>query len=709
VFSIIITEQGGTHQQIDFDAAEISIGRLDDNDVCLPKTNVSKRHARLIYKDQRYIIVDQQSTNGTFVNGRKITAPTPLRRGDKIYIGDFILTLAGLADSADAFDSNPTETDPHAASAVRTDRGDPTRNLRNNPGLPPELKRTNPGRRVLTPAQGTFGPQLNRPSPMPPPLPRSAPSPGSSAAPRTQPSAAAAQPLGPTGVPAEQSSPLATSKLAPLSIPSETPELTQLPSTAPGLPTTRLRTPKHSRGTEPSSVTESKSSGATSTQPSPLLPPESEVAHEREGQAQETRESQETHDTQTPLESSGLHDAGQAAALYGLTSPAVEPPSPSLRIQGMLSLLMERLAKHMNVARAEESAFPSEHQPILSQLLDQLVDEGALGPDVALLREAAISEAVGLGPLDRLLANREVREIVVDGPTRVLADLGGGLLPVAAFFSDDSAVLLAARRLLHRAGQKLVTEQLVHEAQLPGGGMLQLLLPPLSPKGPLLSVRCPVRAQPSPERLVSEGLLTSEMLNVLRGQLQQRKNILVFGPSGADVSQVLAMLTLLLPEHERTAAIEHAPSASLLNPQVLPLSRRASPMLSLRELLSRAALLRCERLLLDDLHPEDTWSALFAAAGSGGVLLGMHAPSATIALCLLEHGARVGVGDGNASVPAPLLAAAVQLLVHVEADAQGTRRIQSLSELRLTASDTLEVRTLFRHDGKAFVASFHGR
>jgi Flp pilus assembly CpaF family ATPase len=154
-------------------------------------------------------------------------------------------------------------------------------------------------------------------------------------------------------------------------------------------------------------------------------------------------------------------------------------------------------------------------------------------------------------------------------------------------------------------------------------------------------------------------------------------------------------------------AIEHSPGASMLNPQVLPLSRRALPEHSLSDLLRRAAALRYDRLVLDDLGPEETWTALFAAAGTHGVLMGMHAPSPNVALSLFEHGAHSAMRQPVAA-PGPLMAAALQLLVHVGSDASGARRVQSISELRLTPASTLELRTLFRHDGKAFVASFHG-
>jgi pilus assembly protein CpaF len=397
-------------------------------------------------------------------------------------------------------------------------------------------------------------------------------------------------------------------------------------------------------------------------------------------------------------------DATQAAALGGMTSPAVL--APSLRLQGALSTLMERLATHMNVARSEESAFPSEHQATLERLIDELAEEGALGPDLdrRFLREVAISEAVGLGPLDRLLGNRAVREIVVDGPTRVLADLGGGLTSVSAFFSDDSAVLVVARRLLHRAGQQLDSQIPIHHAQLPGGGMLQLLLPPLSPKGALISVRCPPRAQSSPEGLVTDGVLSGEMLSLLRGCVQQRKNILVVGPMAGGISSMLALLTSFVPDHERVVSIENAPSHSLQNPHVLPLSRNALPEASLSELLQSASQLRYDRLVIDDVRNEETLTALSSAAGGGGVSLGMHAANPQVALSMLELFAQSALAGSGRGLKA-LMGSALQLIVHVGIDNSGTRRLLEISELRHTHPDTLELRNLFRYDGKAFVGA----
>src|SRR6516164_1201704 len=93
MFTIIISEKGGAERREAFDKNEINVGRVQGNDLMLPKGNVSKHHARLLFRDGRFIVTDLKSTNGTYVNGRKIAQATIVREGDKIYIGDFVLRL----------------------------------------------------------------------------------------------------------------------------------------------------------------------------------------------------------------------------------------------------------------------------------------------------------------------------------------------------------------------------------------------------------------------------------------------------------------------------------------------------------------------------------------------------------------------------------------------------------------------------------------
>src|SRR5215813_5114925 len=107
MFTIIIQEKGGEQRRMVFNKPEVTIGRVQGNDIVLPKGNVSKRHARIVLKDGKFIIVDLKSTNGTYVNGRKITSPLVVKDSDKIYIGDFVV---GVDEAASPETDMPSET-----------------------------------------------------------------------------------------------------------------------------------------------------------------------------------------------------------------------------------------------------------------------------------------------------------------------------------------------------------------------------------------------------------------------------------------------------------------------------------------------------------------------------------------------------------------------------------------------------------------------
>src|SRR4051812_38224064 len=118
MFTINIQEKGGEQRRMVFNKPEVTIGRVQGNDIVLPKGNVSKRHARIVLKDGKFIIVDLKSTNGTYVNGRKITSPLVVKDSDKIYIGDFIVGVDEAASSDSEAVSESTAPPPDRAVAT---------------------------------------------------------------------------------------------------------------------------------------------------------------------------------------------------------------------------------------------------------------------------------------------------------------------------------------------------------------------------------------------------------------------------------------------------------------------------------------------------------------------------------------------------------------------------------------------------------------
>lgn len=112
MYAVVITNGGGVQRRLDVSKPELTIGRVQGNDIVLSKRNVSKQHARLAFQDGQAVIIDLNSTNGTWVNGRKITTPQPLKLGDKIYIADFILTLEPVEESPARASSAPRVSEP---------------------------------------------------------------------------------------------------------------------------------------------------------------------------------------------------------------------------------------------------------------------------------------------------------------------------------------------------------------------------------------------------------------------------------------------------------------------------------------------------------------------------------------------------------------------------------------------------------------------
>jgi pilus assembly protein CpaF len=669
VFSIVITERGGAQQQLDFGGSEISIGRIEGNDVILPKNNVSKRHARMVFKDDRYIVIDLKSTNGTYVNGRRISAPMVVAPGDKIYIGDFILSLR--AASRVGVSAPPAAPLPQPRST-----GAPPRPLAPEPmdepglgapGVPQDRRVGPPPRSDAPPAARSDGepapaPPTERPPPPDTPPPPPAPQTVSARPPRATP-----DPLRGDDAPPERA-------------PDEEPAKT---------------------GERPALATEKPPRG-TSDADAPRSPEEPRAEGEERPTASRLRRVPGPGPVRVSSMPPRLEDPESGAG--PATSPAVL--APSVRLQGALHTLMERLGARMDVTRTSEHAFPSEHQRTLESLIDGLADDGIIGPELdrRFLTEAAISEAVGLGPLDRLLNNRSVREVVVDGPSRILADLGGGLSPVSSFFSSSAAVRVVAARLVARAGKEL-GDAPVQEAQLPGGGHAQVLLPPLSPTGPLISVRCTPQLPISASGLVTEGVLSTEMLSLLRAAMKHRVNVLVVGRDGAGISTVLSALASLSQDHERIVALQRVPSLSIDHPHVLPLQALPRPGASLTDLLERAARLRADRLVIDDLPVQEGLPVLTHAALGHGVLVGMHAADPALALELLELFAQARLGGSSESL-ASLLGQAFGLVLHMRMDADGARRVASLGELQHTQGDRLGLRTLYRYD-QGFKATEH--
>ncbi|MGE0327939.1 MAG: FHA domain-containing protein [Polyangiaceae bacterium] len=203
MFAVVISEKGGAERREVFDRPEISVGRVQGNDLMLPKGNVSKRHARLLFRDNRFIVTDLNSTNGTYVNRRRISQATIVREGDRVYIGDFVLRIELPESESDEAPSSSEEVSVSApAPAGAIEPVQPS--FASIPDAEPPDHHTR--RPVPPPAPSAAPPAPSVPPPLPPPprpsAPHASPAPHASHAPPV----AASAPPALTSEPPEQSS-----------------------------------------------------------------------------------------------------------------------------------------------------------------------------------------------------------------------------------------------------------------------------------------------------------------------------------------------------------------------------------------------------------------------------------------------------------------------------------------------------------------------
>lgn len=293
------------------------------------------------------------------------------------------------------------------------------------------------------------------------------------------------------------------------------------------------------------------------------------------------------------------------------------------------------------------------------------------------LVEVAAPDPQALGPLAPLLEEPGVLEIVVEGSRGLLVDRGNGLVPAQGRFASATHAVRAVAQLFAQAGIAL-TSSPMQEACLPDGSHVSVVLPPVAVGGPLVEVRRVGRPAVAGETLVAQGLLSNDMLATLRAAIAVRRNIVIVGPDDAGVPALLSALSQGQGQggDDRVIAIESSPELTLNGAKVARFTAGSS---SFGALIAQASRLRADRVVIDGVRGAEAREALVALASRGGAtLLGVRAVSHSAVLEHLEALASLGGGkDGVAA----LIGASVHVVVRMSRGADGTRRVESISEL----------------------------
>jgi pilus assembly protein CpaF len=325
-------------------------------------------------------------------------------------------------------------------------------------------------------------------------------------------------------------------------------------------------------------------------------------------------------------------------------------------------------------------------------------------PDRAELCERVLRLATGLGPLEPLLADPSVDEVMVNGPGRVWVERRGRLEPAGVTFSGDAELLHAIERILAPLGRRVDEASPLCDARLADGSRVNVVIPPLALSGPCLTIRRFRRQGFSLEDLVENGTLVEELACFLASCVRARASILVSGGTGSGKTTTLGALSGALPERERIVTIEDAAELRLRQPHIVRLEARPPNLegrgeVTIRQLVRNALRMRPDRIVVGEVRGAEALDMLMALnTGHDGSLTTVHANSPPDALRRLETLALMaGVGLPHAAVREQL-ASALQLVVHQARGPDGRRRVEAVAEV-VRLGDAAGTRELYTRGG----------
>jgi pilus assembly protein CpaF len=362
-----------------------------------------------------------------------------------------------------------------------------------------------------------------------------------------------------------------------------------------------------------------------------------------------------------------------------------------------------RLFETLDVAKLE-SLDPNLASAKITAAISELLDEeGRLLTESDRIRliDEIKNELLGLGPLEPLLWDDEITDILVNGHNQVYVERAGKLHRSDVSFQDDQHLLLIIDRIVSQVGRRVDEASPMVDARLPDGSRINAIIPPLAVDGPSLSIRRFGRKRYTIEDLVSKDTITSEMVEFLQGVVRARLNVLVVGGTGSGKTTMLNCLSCFIPEDERIVTIEDSAELSLQQPHVVRLETRPPNVegkgeVTQRELVKNCLRMRPDRIIVGEVRGAEVFDMLQAmSTGHDGSIATIHANTSRDGLSRLEMMMMLAGFSIPQRAMRQQIASAINLIVHVSRLSDGTRKVMRISEISGMEGEMVMMQDLF--------------
>ena len=411
-------------------------------------------------------------------------------------------------------------------------------------------------------------------------------------------------------------------------------------------------------------------------------------------------------------------EASAASSAAVTTAPAQEADSLTSASDGETAVLRDRIHREVAAILAKQTGTREDGE--IAALIEDIINQDA--PDLSRKDRATVSreimdEITGYGPLEPLLADSTVSEIMVNGPKQIYVERKGKLVKSNAVFQDDDHVRRIIDRIVSPLGRHIDDSNPMVDARLPDGSRVNAIIPPVALCGPSLTIRKFSSSPLTVHNLIAYNSLSDSMASFLEAAVRGKLNILVSGGTGSGKTTLLNVLSAFIPADERIVTIEDAAELRLMQDHVVSLESRPANLegtgaVTIRDLVKNALRMRPDRIIVGEVRGGETLDMLQAMnTGHDGSLTTAHANTPRDALSRIETMVMMAGMDLPASAIRSQISGALDLIIQQARLRDGSRKITSICEVSGMEGDVITTQEIFRfqNDGYDAAGKIQGR
>jgi len=354
---------------------------------------------------------------------------------------------------------------------------------------------------------------------------------------------------------------------------------------------------------------------------------------------------------------------------------------------------------------------------LLTQYINEQIDNITEGYDLSNVERNHIfnlieNEINGYGPITELLEDKNVTEIMVNGPDEVYIEVDGQLIRdnTVSFINNDH-IIRTVQRIIQPLGRTIDSSNPMVDSRLPDGSRINAIIPPLSVKGPVMTIRKFKESMSNIDTLIGNGTMTPYMARFIEACVQAKLNIVVCGGTGSGKTTLLNVLSNFISTDERIITIEDAVELKLKQSHVISLETRnvnyeREGEVTIRDLVRNSLRMRPDRIIVGEVRGEEAFDMLQAMnTGHDGSITTLHANSPADALNRLETMILMGGIDIPLKAVREYIENALDIVINIERLSDGRRKITSISEIVDFDGDTIKLKEIFAFRQKGLTES----